>query len=108
MWTIHLDADFRDFLIWRQGSGNTVEIYDIAVGSERRKGRGRALVNKLYEQVPTGTKLVWAITRSDNFIAQEFYEELQFRVVGILRNFYQDSGKTVDAILYGRDMFNVR
>ncbi len=50
-------------------------------------------------------KMVWAITRSTNKIAQHFYEELRFRVVGVLRNFYKDEGLDgVDAIMYGRDV----
>lgn len=101
-------TDPRDWLKWRQGSGNTVEIYDIVVGSERRKGFGRALVYKLYKQVPPGTNLVWAITRASNQIAQLFYEELGFRVVAVLRNFYRmydrEGKECVDAIMYGKDL----
>ena len=99
-------GDPRDYLVWRQGSGQTVEIYDLAVTSERRKGYGRRLIEQLVvSEMPRGTKLVWAMTRSNNFIAQQFYESLRFRVVGVLRNFYQDSGQeTVDAVLYGLDI----
>ncbi len=103
---IILNDDERDFLEWRQGSGTTIEIFDICVGSERRVGKGRALVYQLYKLIPPDTKLVWAITRADNFIAQEFYEELNFRVVGVLRCFYKEDkhDRTVDALLYGKDL----
>lgn len=106
---IILDEDTRDFLEWREGSGNTVEIFDLVVNSNRRVGRGRRLVNRLIDEViPPSVKLVWAITRADNFIAQAFYEELKFRVVAPLRNFYgqktEDGTETVDAIMYGRDI----
>ena len=97
-----------DFLIYREGSGNTVEIFDIVVNSVRRQGKGRQLVYKLYEMLPRGTNLVWAITRASNQIAQQFYEELNFRVIGVLRNFYntldEDGNECVDAIMYGRDV----
>lgn len=97
-------APSEDYLMWRKGSGNTVEIYDIAVYSERRNGNGRLLVNYLIDHLPPGTRTLWAITKADNFIAQQFYESLNFRVIGTLRSFYQDSGNTVDAIMYGRDI----
>jgi ribosomal protein S18 acetylase RimI-like enzyme len=94
--------DPRDFLVWRMGSGNTVEIFDIQVGSERRSGRGRALVNLLLNKfLPRGVKRVWAITRDTNFIAHQFYEELKFRGVP-LRDFYGQGG--VDAIMFIRDL----
>lgn len=101
-----------DFLIYRQGSGNTIEILDINIGSERRrKGLGRKLVDLLFrDKLPPETVLVWAITRADNFKAQQFYEKLRFRIVANLRNFYQDTPDrlahhgTVDAILFGRDV----
>lgn len=95
----------QDFLVWRPGSGNTVEIFDIHVGSERRKGIGRRLVNMLLLRIPRNTVMVYAITRAENFIAQEFYEELRFRVVAPLRHFYRDEKTpTVDAIMYGYDI----
>lgn len=104
---ITLDDDDRDYLDWRQGSGHTIEIYDLCVGSERRRGRGRALVNRLLRNLPSGTRMVWAITRGTNRIAQLFYEEMRFRIVGNLFDFYQDEGsnpRCVDAIMYGRDV----
>lgn len=104
----------KDWLDWRLGSGNTVEIFDINVDSEsRRSGRGRRMVDKLIDsEMPKETAMVWAITRSDNLIAQQFYEKMRFRVVAVLRNFYQDShvkraGQNLhyaDAIMYGRDI----
>jgi ribosomal protein S18 acetylase RimI-like enzyme len=106
MKTISLD-DPRDFLVYRQGSGDTVEVYDIQICSERRHGKGRALINKLInEKLPFGTRLVWAITRADNIIAKQFYESMRFRIVANLWNFYQDTALaiTVDAIMYGRDV----
>src|SRR2546422_460270 len=105
--TIVLD-DPRDFLVYRPGSGDTVEILDIQVGSERRQGRGRKPVEHLLRNLPPETNLVWAITRANNLAAQGFYERLRFRVVAVLRNFYgtrdEDGKETVDAIMYGKDI----
>lgn len=94
----------QDFLVYREGSGDTVEIFDIAVMTERRVGIGRGMVNELLNRYSAGT-VVWAITRHDNLIAQEFYEEMHFKVVGVLRGFYRTdpSGRRcVDAVMYGR------
>jgi len=95
-------------LDYRKGSGRTIEIYDIVVRANRRTGIGRGLVTELFNRITDGLEdatLVWAITRSSNFIAQEFYEALGFRVVAVLRNFYKDEHPdTTDAIMYGRDI----
>jgi len=89
-----------DHLLWRTGSGGTVEIYDIAVMSERRKGVGRGMVAELLRSLPP-TTIVFAITRADNEIAQQFYEALGFRTVNVLRRFY-GADKGVDALMYLR------
>lgn len=100
--------DDKDFLEYRNGSGRTIEITDIAVTTERRTGIGRRLVHELIDRSKrSNVNLIWAITRDENLIAQEFYEALGFRVVGVLRNFYQDEGQArncVDAIMYGYDL----
>lgn len=93
-----------DFLEYRLASGgHCIEIIEIQVSTQRRKGTGRALIRKLVEILPPHVTLVIAITRSSNFIAQQFYEACKFRVVGVLRNFYYDgtTSDNVDAIMYG-------
>ena len=95
--------DSADFLDHRGGSGGTIEIFDIQVSSERRKGRGRLLIEHLLRKVSKewGKEVrVWAITRAENIIAQKFYEALQFDSIP-LRRFYS-SEKNVDAIMYVR------
>ncbi len=92
----------EDFLDWRVGSGNTVEIFDIVVGSNRREGKGRKLMEKLFKRVPWAS-CVYAITRIDNEVAQQFYEKLLFTNVGVLRRFYRDErSRGADAVIYGR------
>ena len=87
-------SDPRDYLDWREGSGGSVEIYDIVVNSDRRRGRGKALVEELVRVVRKTlgrNRLVWAITRSSNLIAQQFYLAVGFRQVGLLVRFYPDN-----------------
>lgn len=93
-----------EFLDWRQGSGSTVEIFDIHVPSERRRmGLGRKLVYELIDHnLPPGTNKVWAITRANNLIAIDFYTELNFRAVP-LREFYTNY-RCIDAIMFIRDL----
>ena len=107
-------ADPADFLDWRAGSGSTVEIYDVVAGSRRRKGVGRSLVRRLVQLIRSWDppdvrtrRLVFAVTRSTNQVAQQFYEALHFRVVAVLRDFYQDDPDVksgVDAVMYGYDV----
>lgn len=96
-----------DTLIWRQGSGNTVEIFDISVCADRRReGRGRTMMNILLDsQLPEGTRTVYAITRSTNRIAQQFYEALKFRPVP-LYDFYKNDENLCycDALMYVLDV----
>lgn len=101
-------VDAKDYLVWRVGYGRTVEIEDIAVGSERRRGIGRKLVEKLLLAVPPDTAMVYALTRAGNTIAHQFYEALGFRIVGRLHYFYRDvnekgNGSLEHAIVYGLD-----
>lgn len=100
---ISLDDD-RDVLIWREGSGRSVEIFDIVVGSERGKGKGRRLIAALLAELPEGTSMVYAITRLGNTIAHQFYEALGFRIVGRLHHFYRDTGGNESALMYGLEL----
>ena len=98
--------DPNDYLDWQKGSGRSVEIYDIAVNSERGIGNGRRLVERLKREMPKDTALIFAITRISNTIAQQFYESLGFRIVGRLHNFYREEKSTnfESALMYGLDV----
>lgn len=87
------------FLVHRAGSGGTVEIFDIAVTTERRKGAGRKLIQELFATLDPATR-VFAITRAENLIAQKFYEALGFDGIP-LRRFYSDD-RRIDAVMYIR------
>lgn len=87
MTTIYGD-DRRDFLVYREGMGGTVELFDIAVMSERGKGIGRKLVNSLIRRVQGEYLEIFAITRISNTVAQQFYEALGFRICARIHNFY--------------------
>lgn len=97
---IVLDGDSRDFLRYRWGSGGTIEIYDIAVNSERGVGKGRRLVNLLVERVSTKTHLIFAITRQSNRIARQFYEAVGFSESATLKGFYMADGEDGNAVVY--------
>lgn len=92
--------DPRDFVDYREGSGHTIEIFDIQVGSERRQGKGRRLLELLFAHLKPETR-VWAITRADNETAQQFYEACQFKTVNVLRRFYGPA-VGVDALMFVR------
>lgn len=89
----HLIGDDKDYLYYRKGSGDTIEIYDIAVKSERRSGIGRRMVEELLEKEKP--ERVFAITRRSNHVAQKFYQSLKMSGIK-LPAFYPDE----DAIMY--------
>jgi ribosomal protein S18 acetylase RimI-like enzyme len=105
-----LDGDSRDYLVWRSGMGRTIEIFDICVGSERRKGKGRRLVKMMLLEVAKypkgkGPSLIYAMTRYDNAIAHQFYEYMGFRTLGKLHCFYRDgAGQNEHALVWGLDV----
>jgi len=78
----------KDFLVYRLAQGDTVEIDDIAVNSERKKGIGTKLINMLEKEIGQGTKL-YAFARHENKIARMFYTKNGF-VATTLVNFYPD------------------
>jgi ribosomal protein S18 acetylase RimI-like enzyme len=89
-----------DYLEWREGSGGTVEIYDIAVLSKRHQGVGRSLIEELKDQVRGKTHLIFAITRRSNHGAQKFYGKVGFRKLARLERFYVGE----DALIFGLDL----
>lgn len=100
--------DPRDFIEFRPGNGRTVELFDIQVVSQRRKGIGKDLVDKLIFHVSgwdPPPAVVYAMTRIDNPIAHQFYEALGFRLLGRLHYFYRDGGDDcAHALVYGKDI----
>lgn len=88
--------------------GRTVEIVDITVNGDRRKGVGRRMVARLVNNLkgikPFPPSTVYAITRIDNRIAQLFYEGLGFRISGRLHDFYRDGEDACSALLYVLDI----
>lgn len=99
---LYCKNSYDDYICWRYNHGKVVEITDIQVSSERRKGVGRALVEQMLRLIPDDIQTVYAITRADNLISQQFYEKLGFEVTGVLRRFYQRGCHAVDGIMYGR------
>lgn len=76
-----------DYLVYRKGQEHTLEIYDIAVRSERGKGIGRSMVEEMIEK--ENPRIVYAFTRKTNEIAREFYKALGFTELKVM-NFYPD------------------
>lgn len=93
-----------DYIIFCPRGGGMVEIEDIAVMSERSKGRGRALVDDMLVVVERNwpeTKVVSARTRASNDNAHSFYLALGFRELGRLERLYEG---TEDCIVFGLDV----
>ena len=90
-------GNHQDFLIYRSGGGNTIEIDDLDVNSERRTGIGRRMFEKMLSEIPYNTWMIYAITRKTNELGRKFYEGVGFKQFAILEDFYVDG----DAVLYG-------
>jgi len=95
-----------DFLDWRLRHGGVVEITNIIVGSERGKGIGRTMVEYLVNWITMYYKnyhSIYVFTRKSNEIAHQFYENIEFKVAGVLEGFYSgDNAEERCAIVYVR------
>jgi ribosomal protein S18 acetylase RimI-like enzyme len=80
------EVDFVDF---REGKAGNVEIFDIAVNSERGKGVGSRLLQRVAKD--TGAVILYAFCRDTNELAHAFYKKNGF-VGHDVPNFYEDGG----------------
>lgn len=95
-----------DYLEWRYAPGQTAEIVDIKVLSERVRGKGRRLVETLMrelksKQATNPVRLLYAFARVDNDLARGFYRAIGFVEIVPIPGFYRDSSPVQDAILWG-------
>jgi ribosomal-protein-alanine N-acetyltransferase len=76
-----------------------LQVLSLAVAEDRRRrGAGRALLERALAGEP-GLRVVHLEVRSNDAVAQAFYERLGFRRVGLRRGFYPGG---VDALLLAR------
>lgn len=99
---ITLDESGLDFLKYREGSGKSVEVYDIAVNTARCEGRGRRMMDELCRRYEGTGMLVWAMTRESNRGAQTFYTRCGFHLLGVLHKFYHVDRE--HAYVFGREL----
>jgi ribosomal protein S18 acetylase RimI-like enzyme len=98
------DPDGKGYIEWRWAPGYGAEIVNIEVSAEhRRTGVGRLLLRQLCDTVSAGGGMtVFAVTRSDNRIAHDWYRAMGFHVAGRLHGFYDAHLKVLDALLFAR------
>lgn len=90
------------FLEWSIRDDKNIEIVDIVCGSDRRRGIGTSMVKELMLFAKQEDAVnVFAITRVENEIAQQFYEAVGFECCGILRRFY---GHKSHALMYRKSV----
>lgn len=83
---IHLLVIEQGYLVWRYGTDNNVEIYDIYV-QEKRQRLGTELFKKLIDELADNPpKYIFMFTKKDNIIAQKFYLKLGFEILPVFGN----------------------
>lgn len=72
---------------------NRLHVLNFAVHPDyRRKGVGRAMVNKLVSKLsPDRRTRIMLEVRETNLQAQFFFKEMGFKAISLLRDFYEDS-----------------
>lgn len=93
------------YIEYRFTPGWGVEIVNIEVDATRRRtGVGRTLLRQLCDlAVANGCHTVYAVTRSSNLIAHDWYAAMGFWVCGRLQGFYDPENITLDALLFARN-----
>jgi len=91
--------DDRGYIVWREGTGNNIELLHIGV-FEKRKGYGRQLVKEMLERLEENPPYfsVFGFTRTSNKIAHSFYKTLGFNLVP-LAGLYKDGS----AVMFWQD-----
>lgn len=98
---VKLDSS-RDYLTYRLGPAGSCELTDIAVYTQRRQGKGRALVQKMLAELPPETVSVYVFCRRTNLNATAFYAALGFTLAGTLWDFYYDESGLDSALIWYR------
>lgn len=93
---IYTIQDQRGYLVWRHGTGNTVEILHLEA-SARRLGYGRSLVRHLLSDLYDSgfdVSTVYGFTRERLVQAQVFYVGIGFNLIS-LKDYYGDGGSVM-------------
>jgi len=78
---IHLIEIPQGHLVWKFGTGDNIELFDIEV-EEKQKGYGTQLVKMLLEAVAQyHPSSIYGFTAGNNIVAQSFYRALGFESV---------------------------
>lgn len=82
--------DDRGYIVWREGTGNNMELLHIGV-FKKRKGYGRQLVKEMLQNLKAHPPYfsVFGFTRTSNDVAHSFYKALNFDLVP-LAGLYKD------------------
>lgn len=70
---VRITLNDTDYLEYRDASGGTIELYDIAVMSERQRGIGKQLIQMMLDREKP--RFVYGFTRISNNIARIFYQK---------------------------------
>lgn len=89
-----------DLIEYRKGMDNTLEIFDIKVCSQRRKGIGTLLVKEMIEL--ENPRVVYAFTRDSNALARAFYKALNFKEI-LIPNFYEEGNAIM--VIYENSLY---
>lgn len=110
LWQIRLWQYRDDYLIFREGSGHSIELYDIAVNSARRVGRGTLLLWCMFSEFDCHSRFdrtpeqplrnVFAFVRGSNRKAHQFYLKNGFQHLSSIPQFYSDELGQDDALIF--------
>jgi ribosomal protein S18 acetylase RimI-like enzyme len=89
---IRPNSDGRDWLTYHRASAGTVEIDDLNVLTQRRRGHGRQLVQMFLEEVADACT-IFLFTRGANVVAQRFYEACGFVRMATIDKFYENEDR---------------
>ena len=91
VWVIENRKKIIGFLI-EQRCDNEINLLNVAIDRHfQNRGIGKKLINHYLDLIPDNCRVFLEVNKS-NIIAQKIYADLNFKNIGIRKNYYYDGG----------------
>ena len=91
IWVIEIGKKIIGFLI-EQRCDNEINLLNVAIDKPfQNKGIGKKLINHYLNLIPVNSSVFLEVNKA-NIIARKIYADLNFKNIGMRKNYYNDGG----------------
>ena len=91
VWVIEIGKKIIGFLI-EQRCDNEINLLNVAIDKPfQNKGIGKKLINHYLNLIPVNSSVFLEVNKA-NIIARKIYADLNFKNIGMRKNYYNDGG----------------